>query len=265
MRTKYTVTSGKIKAALVNHLRFERQIPCVSEYSPVTLRDKEDVASLYKNMDGVTQLDVYEVKISFSDFKNDFKKQKHKNKKMPYSRFVYVVAPSLADKCFQYLQEHYPSYGLMSFEYNPTYKKITGFKTLIRSKSDNKSIDKDDERAFYQRMSSMAAQSLQKEERIEFLLEQLNIFRQDAEQSYLKYSRECRNDECTDLKRNLRDVLNTVLSFEEVLRGSMDLPHAYQNLLEKKTLKLNEIRDIFDYCKGFKDYKKLENDLIASI
>lgn len=263
MKTKYTVTSSKIKSALVCHLRFERQILCVSEYSPVTLRDKEDVASLYSNNDGIKQLDVYEIKISYSDFKNDFRKQKHR--KMPYSRFIYVVEPHMIQKCEEFLKEHYPSYGLMSFEYNPTYKKITGFKTIIRAKSDNKSIDKDDEKAFYQRMSSMAAQSLQKEERIEFLLEQLNIFRQDAEQSYLKYSRECKNDECTDLKRNLRDVLNTVLSFEEVLSGSMDLPHAYQNLLEKKTLKLNEIRDIFDYCKGFKDYKKLENNLIASI
>lgn len=261
MKTKYTVTSGKIKSALVNHLRFERQIPCVSEYSPVTLRDKEDVAALYKNMDGITQLDVYEVKISYSDFKNDFKKQKHNKIKMPYSRFIYVVAPSLADKCSQYLQEHYPDYGLMSFEYNPTYKKITGFKTIIRAKSDNKSIDKEDENAFYQRMSSMAVQSLQKEERIEFLLEQLNIFRQDAERGYEKYSKEKNNQIIKDLKRDLHLVLNTVLCFEDILGGSKDVPHTVQDILKQNSFSLNDIRRIYEYCKGFEDFAKMEKEL----
>lgn len=57
MRTKYTVTSSKIKSALVSHLRFERQIPCVSEYSSASLHDKEDVAALYDNNDSIRQLE----------------------------------------------------------------------------------------------------------------------------------------------------------------------------------------------------------------
>ena len=234
MRTKYTVTSGKIKSALVSHLRFKRQIPCVSEFSPMSLRDKEDIATLDINMDGIKQLDVYEIKISYSDFKSDFRKQKHK--KMPYSRFIYVVEPHMAEKCEQYLKEHFPDYGLMTFDYNPTYKMITGFKTIIRAKSDNKIIDKDDERMFYLRMSSMASQCLEKEERIELLQEQLNIFKQDAKQQYKMFCTDSEDLEVYNLKRKLSEVLNAVLSFEEVLNGSMDLPYRYQELLKQEKL-----------------------------
>lgn len=261
MRTKYTVTSGKIKSALVSHLRFERQIPCVSEYSPMSLRDKEDVAALYKNMDGITQLDVYEVKISYSDFKNDFKKQKHNKNKMPYSRFIYVVAPSLAVKCSQYLQEHYHDYGLMTFDYNETSKRIIGFKTIIRARSDNKKIDDEDIRAFNLRISSMASQCLEKEERIELLQEQLNIFKQDAKQQYKKFCTDSEDLEIYNLKRKLREVLNAVLNFEEVLNGSMFLPYRYQELLKQNKINLNDVKKVYEYCKSYTDFQKMEDEL----
>ena len=64
MKTVYTVTASKIKSALVNYLRFKRQMACVSEYS-AHLRDIEDIAVLYLNSDGKKQLTVYEIKISF--------------------------------------------------------------------------------------------------------------------------------------------------------------------------------------------------------
>lgn len=262
MRTKYTVTSSKIKSALVSHLRFERQISCVSEYSPASLRDKEDVASLYENNDGIIQLDVYEVKISYSDFKNDFKKQKHKRSiKMPYSRFIYVVSPHLAEKCSQYLMAHYPDYGLITFDYNETSKQIIGFRTIIRAKSDNKVISSDDVRFFNLRLSSMASQCLEKEEHIELLQEQLNIYKQDAKQQYRKYCRDSENWELYILKRKFSEVLNAVLSFEEVLNGSTDLPHRYKELLRQEKLNLQEIRGIYEYCKSDRDFKKMEDEL----
>lgn len=259
MSPEYIITSTKIKAALVKHLRFERQKACVSEFSPMSLRDREDVATLDINMDGIKQLDVYEIKISYSDFKSDFRKQKHK--KMPYSRFIYVVEPHMAEKCEQYLKEHFPDYGLMTFDYNPTYKMITGFKTIIRAKSDNKTIDKDDERMFYLRMSSMASQCLEKEERIENLLGQNNILRQDANHNYQQFRNECESSEMRSLKRRLNDSLNTILSFDDILNGSDDLPHRYKEILQKEKYTFDDIKKLFEYCKGSTDFKKIEEEL----
>ena len=255
MKTVYTVTASKIKAALVNYLRFKRQMTCVSEYS-AHLRDIEDIAVLYFNSDGKKQLTVYEIKISFSDFMRDFVKQKHK--RMPYSRFIYVVAPHMIEKCEKYLKEHYPTYGLMTFDYNEKYKIINSFKTVIRPKTEYKPLDEFEERAFYSRLSSMASQSLQKDEYIERLKEQLNIFRQDAQRNYEKYRKANVADEILDLKRKLREAVNSLLSFEEVLNGSLDLPHHYQEILQKEKLELSEIKRIFDYCKNYRNFKGFE-------
>ncbi|MBE6422588.1 hypothetical protein [Succinivibrio dextrinosolvens] len=258
MKTVYTVTASKIKAALVKYLRFKRQMACVSEYS-ATLRDIEDIAVLYLNSDGKKQLSVYEIKISFSDFMHDFVKQKHK--KMPYSRFIYVVAPHMIEKCEKYLKEHYPTYGLMTFDYNEKYKIINSFKTVIRPKTEYKHLDEFEERAFYARLSSMASQCLEKEERIELLQEQLNIFKQDAKQQYKMFCTDSKDLEGYNLKRKLSEVLNAVLSFEEVLNGSMDLPYRYQELLKQEKLNLNEIKKVYEYCKGCKDFEKMEKEL----
>lgn len=256
MKTVYTVTASKIKSALVNYLRFKRQMTCVSEYS-APLRDIEDIAVLYLNSDGKKQLTVYEIKISFSDFMRDFvNKQKHK--KMPYSRFIYVVAPHMIEKCEKYLKEPYPTYGLMTFDYNEKYKIINSFKTVIRPKTEYKPLDEFEERAFYSRLSSMASQCLQKEEYIERLKEQLNIFRQDAQRNYEKYRKANVADEILDLKRKLREAVNSLLSFEEILNGSLDLPHHYQEILQKEKLELSEIKRIFDYCKNYRDFKGFE-------
>ena len=255
MKTVYTVTASKIKAALVNYLRFKRQMACVSEYS-AHLRDIEDIAVLYLNSDGKKQLTVYEIKISFSDFMRDFSKQKHK--RMPYSRFIYVVAPHMIEKCEKYLKEHYPTYGLMTFNYNEKYKIINSFKTVIRPKTEYKHLDELEERSFYARLSSMASQSLQKDEYIERLKEQLNIFRQDAQRNYENYRKVNVADEILDLKRKLREAVNSLLSFEEVLDGSLDLPHHYQEILQKEKLELSEIKRIFDYCKNYRDFKGFE-------
>ena len=75
----------------------------------------------------------------------------------------------------------------MTFAYNEKYKTINSFKTVIRPKTEYKHLDELEERAFYSRLSSMASQCLEKEEYIELLKEQLNIFRQDAQRNYEKY------------------------------------------------------------------------------
>ena len=104
----------------------------------------------------------------------------------------------------------------------------------------------------------MASQSLQKDEYIERLKEQLNIFRQDAQRNYEKYRNANVADEILDLKRKLREAVNSLLSFEEILNGSLDLPHHYQEILQKEKLELSEIKRIFDYCKNYRNFKGFE-------
>lgn len=130
----------EIKRVLINFLRFDRQFVYVATEAG---RFNSDVLGIAKN-DRMTE---FEVKVSFTDFRNDFKKPKHdlylggqpesmmskwewrddkylplENPKIPDwamesipYKFYFVVTKEIEEKCLAYLNERKLPYGLYSF------------------------------------------------------------------------------------------------------------------------------------------------------
>lgn len=110
------MTSTYIKAALLNYLRFAKRVPYVATEVG---RFSADVAAICKST-----LTEYEVKVSLSDFKADFAKEKHQlfeaqstgqmklSPRWSPHYFYFVTTPELVEEIGSRLITK-PLYGLM--------------------------------------------------------------------------------------------------------------------------------------------------------
>lgn len=101
--------SDYLKHHIIGYFRLKRQFPiAVTE-----LMSKDIVVGKISN--GISPLIEIETKISFSDFKADFHKEKHLHpENLHVDQFYFGVVPSIADKCNAYLESIKSPYGLIS-------------------------------------------------------------------------------------------------------------------------------------------------------
>lgn len=255
MKRQKRLTANKIKSASVKYLRFKlNRINIVTEFNSNQLKDREDIAVYYTD-DNKNQLDFYEVKISFSDFKHDFIKQKHQ--KRAFTKFSYIVPPEIAEKCRQYLKENYPDYGLITFDYNNETGEIFNFKTVIKAKKNSYGyhFDERDVYFFKLRMSSMVAQSVEKDEIIEALKEEIAELKADAENAYKSYRDENKDREIESLKKQNLNLANGIEAFRDFLHKKLYLPYYLNDMYKENNLSFKNIETVFKYCLNELDLK----------
>lgn len=143
---KDIITAFEIKLELLKYYRYKRNCICATEFALFSGVSDIIVYDLKKNL-----IDI-EVKISKSDFKADFNKDKHrifnktinryKSKTMP-NKFMFCVTEDLKEFALEYLKD-YPLYGLLVIEENIYRNKVYyNIKTVKRAKKlHNKPIDK---------------------------------------------------------------------------------------------------------------------------
>lgn len=129
------MNSLDVKSAVLSWLRFDRQLHYIATEVGGFAADCLG-ASLKKSIE-------VEVKITWTDFRNDAKKQKHDiyAKANPegkyYANFVpnffyYAVPPELKEKCLAHLEEIKSPYGLLVIEYQQYYLSPILFCKCVR-------------------------------------------------------------------------------------------------------------------------------------
>lgn len=97
--SKRTLDSSLIKAILFDYFRFQRgYLGALSEFN--FNGNIEDFIAFKRN-----EVIAVEVKISKSDFKHDFVKQKYKKETSPYNKFYFCVPNALKDFALELLKQ----------------------------------------------------------------------------------------------------------------------------------------------------------------
>ncbi len=102
--------SDFLKHQIIGYFRLKRQFPIAC----TEILNKDIIVGKITS-DGIYPTVEIETKISFSDFKADFKKRKHLNPSLlGVDQFYFGVAPSIVNKVVSFLDERNSPYGVVS-------------------------------------------------------------------------------------------------------------------------------------------------------
>lgn len=147
--------SDFLKHQIIGYFRLKRQFPiaCTEILNKDIIVGKITLGRIYPTAE-------IETKISFSDFKADFKKKKHLNPSLlGVDRFYFGVVPSIVNKVVSFLEERNSPYGVISLPQSFTdeeliYKRAWDKFIIYRSAKKLENLKPISSQLIFSRMSS---------------------------------------------------------------------------------------------------------------